>query len=253
MKKEKSELGEGLRGLSRALTGVAAQLLGPKVIGEDSLPDTPAISPEADAAIRRAGERIGGFLHAAGEGLKAHPLHPEEALKEARAHREDHPTPPEGWSPLAGGFVTLGEGLLKVTEGVLDVVAPRKAKASAEEGEQELGESEREEEGGGGAAEELEDGATGGAPEDEAEGEPWWARQGPRAEAGGKGEEREGVEGSGGSFGDKSGEGRSAGRGSKPAEAGGRGGAGDGNGDVDGAGDGNGDGARRKDRRDAPR
>ena len=58
-------------------------------------------------------------------------MHPEDAVREAKAHRDDTPEPPEGWSPLAGGFVNLGEGLLKVTEGVLDVVAPRKPKDAA--------------------------------------------------------------------------------------------------------------------------
>ena len=40
-----------------------------------------------------------------------------------------------GWSPLSTGMRSLGAGLFKVAEGVLDQVAPRKPKKDRGEGE----------------------------------------------------------------------------------------------------------------------
>ena len=131
--RDKSELERGMESLGRAFTGITGRLLGPKAIGRAELPVEAAISPEADEALERGAADLGRFLHAAGEGLKAHPLDPAAAARTARAHAEDTLTPEEGWSPLAAGLVTLGGGLSKVAEGVLDQVAPRKPKPPAED------------------------------------------------------------------------------------------------------------------------
>jgi hypothetical protein len=124
--KARSDLDAGLASLNRAVNGVAARLLGPKAIGRETLPEEPAISPEVDAAVGRAGDAVGKLLHATGEALKEHPLDPLGAAKAVQAHQQDTVTPPEGWSPLAGGLKSLGEGVLAVAEGVLDKVAPKK-------------------------------------------------------------------------------------------------------------------------------
>lgn len=124
----KSELDEGLASLNRVVNGVAGRLLGPRILGRDTLPETPAISPEADAAVERAGEVVGRILHTTGEALKEHPLDPV-GLLDAVQHPTDGPVPAaEGWSPLAGGLKTFGEGMMAVAEGVLDKVAPKKPK-----------------------------------------------------------------------------------------------------------------------------
>ncbi len=128
MSRDKSELERSFESLGRALTGVTGRLLGPKAIGREALPPESAISPEADEALEKVGEDLGRILNAAGKALEAHPLDPAEAVREARAHTDDPVVPEEGWSPLAAGLVSLGGGLAKVAEGVLDVVAPRKPK-----------------------------------------------------------------------------------------------------------------------------
>lgn len=124
----KSELDAGLESLGRVMNGVAGRLLGPKAIGRETLSETPAISPEADAAVERAGDLVGRILHTTGEAMKEHPLDPVGILN-AVQHPSDDPAPAlEGWSPLAGGLRTLGEGMMAVAEGVLDKVAPKKTK-----------------------------------------------------------------------------------------------------------------------------
>ena len=123
-----SELDRSLESLGRALEGVAGRLLGPKAIGKEHLPEAPAISPEADEAIEHAGELMGRYLHAAGEALKEHPLDPAQAVRAAQTRTEEPVEAPEGFSPLVGGMKSLGGGLFKVAEGVLDKVAPRKPK-----------------------------------------------------------------------------------------------------------------------------
>lgn len=132
MTRDKSELEQGLASFGRVLEGVTGRLLGPKAIGKSTLPEQVALSPEADAALARAGEDLGRLLNAAGEALKEHPLDPAEAVKAARVHTADPVIPEEGWSPLAAGLVNLGGGLAKVAEGVLDVVAPRKPRPAGE-------------------------------------------------------------------------------------------------------------------------
>lgn len=151
--RDKSELERGLQSLGRAFTGVAGRLLGPKAIGREELPPGSSISPEADAALEKAGADLGRLLHVTGEGLKAHPLDPSEAFRTARASSEE-PIADPGWTPLAAGLKNLGGGLAKVAEGVLDVVAPRKPKdgADAESGEDDTGIAAHTDEGGTGAA-----------------------------------------------------------------------------------------------------
>jgi len=124
----KSELEQGLDALSRAVNGLGGRILGPKAVGRESLPETPAISPEVDEAVERAADSVGRFLNATGEALKRHPLEPVEAVKDAQAHQDEPVETPPGWSPLAGGLKTLGEGVMSVAEGVLDTVAPKKPK-----------------------------------------------------------------------------------------------------------------------------
>ncbi|MFZ5478195.1 MAG: hypothetical protein ACOZNI_15620 [Myxococcota bacterium] len=122
----KSELGKSVESLGRALESAAGQLFGEKVIGKELAPDQVAISEETDAAMRKAGEEIGRVLHAAGEGLKAHPLDPAAALEEAKAHKDDLIEGEPGLTRLSIGIKHLGGGLFKVAEGVLDTVAPKK-------------------------------------------------------------------------------------------------------------------------------
>ncbi|MES2638664.1 MAG: hypothetical protein V4850_04260 [Myxococcota bacterium] len=149
--RDKSELERGLQSLGRAFTGVTGRLLGPKAIGREELPPGSSISPEADAAIEKVGADLGRFLHATGEGLKAHPMDPSQALRTARASAEDVVEADPGWTPLAAGLKNLGGGLAKVAEGVLDVVAPRRPKDGAPSpAESDVAESD--EEGGPGAA-----------------------------------------------------------------------------------------------------
>ncbi|MDP2308315.1 MAG: hypothetical protein Q8P18_20010 [Pseudomonadota bacterium] len=133
--RDKSELERGLQSLGRVFTGVTGRLLGPKAIGREELPPESSISPEADAALEKAGADLGRILHATGEGLKAHPLDPSGALRTARASASagDPVESDPGWTPLAAGLKNLGGGLAKVAEGVLDVVAPRKPRTATDE------------------------------------------------------------------------------------------------------------------------
>ncbi len=124
----KSELDAGLESLGRVVNGVAGRLLGPKAIGREALSETPAISEEVDAAVERAGDLVGRLLHTTGEALKEHPLDPAGIINAVQHPSEDPVPSPEGWSPLAGGLRSLGEGMMAVAEGVLDKVAPKKAK-----------------------------------------------------------------------------------------------------------------------------
>lgn len=122
----RSDLEQGLESLGKVLTGVAGRLLGPKAVGKEALGPEPTLSPEADELIEKAGEVAGRYLHATGEALKEHPLAPGKALDAARGHLDDPLAPPPGSAPLVEGLKTLGSGLEKVAEGLLDQVAPRK-------------------------------------------------------------------------------------------------------------------------------
>lgn len=124
----KSELEQSLDALGRAVNGLGGRILGPKAVGKDTLPETPAVSPEVDEAVERAADTVGRLLHATGDALKRHPLDPVEAVKDVQEHQDEPVSTPEGWSPLAGGLKALGEGMISVAEGVLDVVAPKKPK-----------------------------------------------------------------------------------------------------------------------------
>jgi hypothetical protein len=106
--------------------GVTARVLGPKAVGREAMPDSPAVSVEVDHAIEDATEVVGRYLNAAGEGLREHPLDPMAAVHTAQEKVAEPAPVPEGWSPLVGGLRSLGGGLFKVAEGVLDRVAPRK-------------------------------------------------------------------------------------------------------------------------------
>lgn len=125
----RSDLEHGLEGLGNALTGLAAQLLGSKVVGR--VPDRPAISPTADEALRELGDAVGRVLHAAGHALAEHPTEPGKAFAELREHATDPVEVAEGSAPLTEGLKTLATGLEKVAVGVLDAVAPKKPKADA--------------------------------------------------------------------------------------------------------------------------
>jgi hypothetical protein len=127
-RRPESDVRQGLRSFGRAFETVTGRLLGPKVVGKEIAPEDVAISPETDAALLRAGEELGRLLHAAGEGLKAHPTVPAEAIRVAREHRDDAPPPPPGLTALSGGLLNFGGGMAKVAEGVLDVVAPRRTR-----------------------------------------------------------------------------------------------------------------------------
>lgn len=127
-KPDTSDLEQGLDALGRTLTGVTARLLGPKSVGQSQMPEHTTLGPEADKALEDLGGKLGQVLQAAGEGLKEHPLDPVQAVKSAQEHVHEPVEAPEGWSPLVGGLSAFGSGLLKVSEGVLDAVAPRKPK-----------------------------------------------------------------------------------------------------------------------------
>lgn len=120
----RSDLEQGLEGLGNALTGLAAQLLGSKVVGR--VPSRPAISPAADEAVRDLGDTVGRVLHAAGQALAEHPTEPGRAFRELREHATDPVEVAEGSAPLTEGLKSFATGLEKLAVGVLDVVAPKK-------------------------------------------------------------------------------------------------------------------------------
>ena len=127
-----SELEEGLDHLGKAVGGVLTRLLGSRYTQVEVDPEKPVLGPEADAAIERAGEKMGRWLKAAGEGLHSHPTDPIAALDHAAKHKSDQVEVREGEAPLAAGMRALAGGLYRSTEAVLDVVAPRKPKPGAE-------------------------------------------------------------------------------------------------------------------------
>ena len=130
-----SEFERGVESFARVVEGVAGKVLGPKALGRKGPPPGPVISEEADRALEQATEAMGRYLHAAGEGLKAHPFAPGEAVRTAQEKVTEEPPTPEGWSPLVGGMRSLSGGLFRVAEGVLDQVAPRKKRPDDAKGE----------------------------------------------------------------------------------------------------------------------
>ena len=141
--RETSELEQGLNALGRTVGGVMTRLLGSRYTQVELDPDKPVISREADEAMERAGESLGRWLKATGEGLKTHPTDPIKAMEHAGRHKDEAPELREGEAPLAAGMRVLAGGLYRSTEAVLDVVAPRRPKAGAETsggGEAEAGE-----------------------------------------------------------------------------------------------------------------
>ena len=128
-KRGRSELEEGVEHVSHVVGGVLTRLLGEKVTGVPIDPDKPTVSPDADKAIEEAGERVGRFLHAVGQGLRAHPDDPAKAWEEAR-HAPDEPHPAEGETALTEGVRAFAGGILKTTEKALDRISPRKSRPS---------------------------------------------------------------------------------------------------------------------------
>ena len=131
-KRERSELEEGVERVSHVVGGVLTRLLGAKVTGVPLDPEKPTVSPDADKAIEDAGERVGRFLHAVGQGLRAHPDDPAKAWDEAR-HAPEEPHPAEGETALTEGVRAFASGILKTTEKALDRISPRKSGPSTEE------------------------------------------------------------------------------------------------------------------------
>jgi hypothetical protein len=130
--KKRSDLEDGVERVSHVVGGVLTRLLGEKVTGVPIDPDKPTVSPDADKAIEQAGERVGRFLHAVGQGLRAHPDDPSKAWEEAREHPEE-PHPADGETELTEGVRAFVGGVLKTTEKALDRISPRKSRASTEE------------------------------------------------------------------------------------------------------------------------
>lgn len=135
---KKSDLESAVNDLGKVATGIFGRMFGPKAVGKETLDaETPTLSPEADKVITDVSEGFGKLLHAVGEGLKQHPTDPFAAANTfgEKVQAGEAPPPLEGWSGLASGAKTLGEGLGSVAEGVLDAVAPKRPKADAPEPE----------------------------------------------------------------------------------------------------------------------
>lgn len=130
---ERSDLQQGLEGLGNAITGIAAQLLGSKLVGK--APERPAISPVADEALRDLGDSVGRALNAAGHALSEHPTAPAKAFEDLREHVADPVEVAEGSAPLTEGLKSLATGIEKVAVGVLDAVAPRRPRRGGEAAE----------------------------------------------------------------------------------------------------------------------
>ncbi len=128
-KRGRSELEEGVEHVSHVVGGVLTRLLGEKVTGVPIDPDKPTVSADADKVIEDAGERVGRFLHAVGQGLRAHPEDPAKAWEEAR-HPSEEPHPAESETALTEGVRAFAGGILKTTEKALDRIAPRKSRPS---------------------------------------------------------------------------------------------------------------------------
>lgn len=127
-KKPERDVSQTVDRIGRSAWGLGTRLFGPKVIPPPVGEQEP-MSHETELAIDAAGATIGRWLHAAGRAIEAHPMDPAAAVNEARQRIDEVPEPAEGETPLTAGARDLGGGLYKLAEGVLDVVAPRRAKA----------------------------------------------------------------------------------------------------------------------------
>lgn len=127
-KKPERDISQTVDRIGRSAWGLGTRLFGPKVIPPPQGEQEP-MSHETELAIDAAGATIGRWLHAAGRAIEAHPMDPAAAVNEARQRIDEVPEPAEGETPLTAGARDLGGGLYKLAEGVLDVVAPRRAKA----------------------------------------------------------------------------------------------------------------------------
>ncbi|MCB9778993.1 MAG: hypothetical protein H6742_10550 [Alphaproteobacteria bacterium] len=128
-----SELEAGLDHLGKAVGGVLTRLLGPRYTKVELDPERPVLGAEADRAVERAGDRMGRWLRATGDGLKAHPTDPIRALDHAAKHKDEDVEVREGEAPFAAGARALASGLYRSTEAVLDVVAPRRSRGDGAE------------------------------------------------------------------------------------------------------------------------
>lgn len=138
-KKPERDISQTVDRIGRSAWGLGTRLFGPKVIPPPQGEQEP-MSHETELAIDAAGATIGRWLHAAGRAIEAHPMDPAAAVNEARQRIDEVPEPAEGETPLTAGARDLGGGLYKLAEGVLDVVAPRRAKAHGGAGDNAAGE-----------------------------------------------------------------------------------------------------------------
>lgn len=115
-----------VQGFGRTVGGIASRLFGTNVVARPKSSGEPVLSPETDAVIDAAGDAMGRWLNATGEALKEHPMDPLAAARSVQSRASAPVVADEGWTPLSVGLRSLGGGALKVAEGVLDKVAPKR-------------------------------------------------------------------------------------------------------------------------------
>lgn len=130
MSHDKKDVSGAVDRLGRTAWGLGTRLFGAKVVPPPH-GETEPMSPGTEAAIDAAGATLGRWMHAAGRALEAHPMDPAAAVNDARQRIDEVPEAAEGETPLTAGARDLGGGLLKLAEGVLDVVAPRRTGQAA--------------------------------------------------------------------------------------------------------------------------
>lgn len=125
-----SELEESLQHLGKAVGGVMTRLFGEKLTGVHVDPERPVIGREVDQAVTALGDTVGRLLHAVGAGLEAHPTEPGAMVDEVRAAQQAPLEVPEGEAPLTVGLRSLGRGLSRSAEALMDKVSPRRPETS---------------------------------------------------------------------------------------------------------------------------